>query len=230
VSASARPHVHRRDRPERHERRTQAERTAETTAKLLDATAECLAELGYARTTTTEICRRAGVSRGAMLHHFPSKAVLVAAACEHVFEPWAEEVRTAMARVPEGDDRLAAVIDVLWSLFQDHAFAAWYELVMAGRTDPDLRPHVALVAARLDETVVSTWRDLFAPDPALDPEWVALFDTAPLLMFAVLMGLSLELMTGKPAAAADAARVLDFVKLAAGVLGPGDPPTPEESR
>ena len=61
-------------------RRTQAERTAETTAKLLDATADCLVERGYAGTSTVEVCRRAGVSRGALVHHFPSKDDLVAAA------------------------------------------------------------------------------------------------------------------------------------------------------
>src|SRR3954469_8080644 len=125
------------------ERRTQAERTAETTAKLLDATAECLAELGYARTSTTEICRRAGVSRGAMLHHFPSKAVLVAAACEHIFDRRVEEFRVAIAAVPAGGDRIGAAIDITWGMFKSDTFAAWYELIMAGRTDPDLQPHVA---------------------------------------------------------------------------------------
>jgi len=66
-------------------RRTQAERTASTRARLLDATLECLCDLGYARTTTPEIARRAGLSRGAQLHHFPTKAELVTGAIEHLF-------------------------------------------------------------------------------------------------------------------------------------------------
>jgi len=213
----------RRDRLEpsaRLERRTQAERTAETTGKLLDATAECLAELGYARTTTTEICRRAGVSRGAMLHHFPSKAVLVAAACEHVFQRRVDEFRLAIAAVPEGGDRVSAAIDITWAMFKGDTFAAWYELIMAGRTDPDLQPHVALVAARLIETIQLTWFELFDPPESDHPQAQSLYRTAPTFLFAVLDGLAVTRMTGMPGADADAEQVIGFVKLAARALQP----------
>src|SRR5882672_9007518 len=81
-------------------RRTQEERSATTRALLLDATLECLTELGYARTTTTEIAERGGVSRGAQLHHFPTKAELVTEAVEHLFERRNEESREPFARLP----------------------------------------------------------------------------------------------------------------------------------
>ena len=61
-------------------RRTQAERSARTQAALLDATVESLIELGYGRTTTTEIAHRAGLSLGALLHHYPTKTDLLVAA------------------------------------------------------------------------------------------------------------------------------------------------------
>jgi AcrR family transcriptional regulator len=198
-------------------RRTQAERTAETTTKLLDATAACLAELGYGRTSTTEICRRAGVSRGAMLHHFPSKAVLVAAACEHVFERRVEEFRAVIAAVPSGGDRIGAAIDTTWQMFKRDSFAAWFELIVAGRTDPDLQPHVALVAARLNASVRETWFELFEP-PSDDPETRMLYETAPALLFAVLDGLALSRMSGMPGSDAEADRVLHVLKLAADAL------------
>src|SRR5258706_14432846 len=67
-------------------RRTQAERRAGTRALLLEATVECLAERGYAGTTTTEVARRAGLSRGAQLHHFGTKTDLVTAAVEHLHQ------------------------------------------------------------------------------------------------------------------------------------------------
>jgi AcrR family transcriptional regulator len=206
-------------------RRTQAERSATTITKLLDATADCLATKGYARTSTTDICRQAGVSRGAMLHHFPSKAVLVAAACEHIFQHRVDEFRDAMAQVPETDNRLEAAIDVLWDLFRSDTFAAWYELIVAGRTDPDLHPHVALVAGRLAETVRDTWNELFVLPPDTSPAVVAQFATAPVLMFAVLDGLALARMTGAPTVANDAERVLALVKAAAEPLGPVLPPS-----
>src|SRR5229473_7754051 len=87
-------------------RRTQEERSASTRARLLDATISCLSELGYARTTTTEIAERAGVSRGAQLHHFPTKAELVTTAVEHLFEKRTEEFRRAFESLPESADRV----------------------------------------------------------------------------------------------------------------------------
>ena len=65
-------------------RRTNGQRSAATQAQVLDAAIDCLVELGYARTTTTEVARRAGVSRGAQTHHFPTKDDLVLAAIDHL--------------------------------------------------------------------------------------------------------------------------------------------------
>ena len=57
--------------------RTNAERSAATRVRLLDATIDCLIELGWSGTSTTEVVRRAGVSRGAQVHHYPTKEDLV---------------------------------------------------------------------------------------------------------------------------------------------------------
>ena len=114
-------------------RRTQAERTASTRARLLDATLECLCDLGYARTTTPEIARRAGLSRGAQLHHFPTKAELVTGAIEHLFARRNREFREAFARVPGGADRYAAAIDILWTMVSGPTFHAWLELAVGTR-------------------------------------------------------------------------------------------------
>src|SRR5204862_5492808 len=79
LSETSRPRG-KNNRTARRQRRTQAERSAATQALLLDATIDSLVEVGYANTTTTGIAERAGVSRGAQMHHFPSKGELVAAA------------------------------------------------------------------------------------------------------------------------------------------------------
>src|SRR6516225_783087 len=80
----------------------QEERSAETRRRLMDATVACLYERGYAGTTTVEIAARAGVSRGAQLHHFPTKNELVVSALEFVFDLRAEEVRTLSTELPAG--------------------------------------------------------------------------------------------------------------------------------
>src|SRR5262245_38860925 len=142
-------------------RRTQAERSASTPTRLPDATLECLCDLGYARTTTPEIARRAGLSRGAQLHHFPTKAELVTSAVEHLFERRHQEFRAAFARVPAGADRYAAAIDILWSMVSGPTFHAWLELAVASRTDPELRRAIQALTGRLRDLIAETFRELF---------------------------------------------------------------------
>src|ERR1022692_3244805 len=85
-------------------RRTQEERSTRMRARLLDATVDCLARLGYAGTTTTEIAKRARVSRGAQLHHYPRKEDLVIASVEHVFRLRLEDFGKAFASVPRSEE------------------------------------------------------------------------------------------------------------------------------
>src|SRR5262252_1706823 len=93
------------------ERRTQAERSASTRGRLLDATISCLHDLGYAGTSTPEIARRARLSRGAQLHHFPTKAELVTNAVEYLFERRREEFLRAFRERPPGQPPAEAAID-----------------------------------------------------------------------------------------------------------------------
>jgi AcrR family transcriptional regulator len=131
----------------------QEERSAETRRRLLDATVACLFERGYAGTTTTEIATRAGVSRGAQLHHFPRKDELVVSALEHVFELRLRDLSVAIAEPPPGnrEHRLAAIIDSMWPMFKGPTFYAWLELVVASRTDPALNDAVRAASERFGE-------------------------------------------------------------------------------
>ena len=128
----------------------QEERSAETRRRLLDATVACLFERGYAGTTTTEIATRAGVSRGAQLHHFPRKDELVVSALEYVFELRLNEMSAAIAEPPPGnrENRIAMLIDVMWPMFKGPTFYAWLELVVASRTDPALNAAVGAAGER----------------------------------------------------------------------------------
>src|SRR5258708_34641176 len=73
-------------------RRTQAERREATRTALLDAAIDCLVEDGYANTTTRAIAKRAGVTPGALQHHFSSKAELLAEAVGHIRARWASDM------------------------------------------------------------------------------------------------------------------------------------------
>ena len=147
-----------------HRRRTQAERSAGTKAAVLAATVDCLVEEGYSATTATEVARRAGVSLGALVHHFPSKADLLAAAVAHVLELRQAEFRKAMANVDPGADRLDAAIDQLWAAESGPAFVAWVELWVAARTDPELAVAVRRMAEDFDRSSQEVFSELFPPD------------------------------------------------------------------
>ena len=117
-------------------RRTQAQRTAQTRQALLDAALSCLVDLGFARTTTTEVAGRAGVSLGALVHHFPAKSELLTATVAHLLERRLAEFRAAAAGLCA--ERTDEVLDLLWSAFSGPTFVAWVELWVGARTDPVL--------------------------------------------------------------------------------------------
>lgn len=116
--------------------RTQAERRAETRAALLDATIESLVTYGYARTTTGRVAELAGVSRGAQIPYFRSRAELVGAAVAHLAERRIEDVHERFAAGPVSLER---ALDALWDECQGPVYDAALELWVASRTDPELR-------------------------------------------------------------------------------------------
>ena len=119
-------------------RRTQAERTAETRSKLIEATIECLIEQGYVGTTTLAVCKRAGVSHGSLLHHFGKREVLLGAALESVYARLRDRVVSGLEALPEGDARVAAMVDLMWTAFGAREFKAVLELWMAAANQPDV--------------------------------------------------------------------------------------------
>jgi len=147
---------------------TQAERTAVTTEKLLEATVASLIERGYRGTSTPEICRRAGVSRGAQLHHYPTKESLVAAAVEHLLSHRVSELQDRLMRAPAGVLDLEDAAGFLWKVYTGDTFYAWLELVVAARTDEELRKIVSALDERLvakAERVVQKFLLPYVDDP-----------------------------------------------------------------
>jgi AcrR family transcriptional regulator len=140
----------------------QEERSAETRRRLLDATLECLSTYGYAGTTTIEIARIAGVSRGAQLHHFPNKEALVVSALEHVFALRLAQFREVVAQMPFSDEaKIDALVDMLWAGFKGPTFYAWLELVVASRTDPALREAVGRISKDFGEGIHRVFAMIF---------------------------------------------------------------------
>jgi len=167
-------------------RRTQEERRTATRAALLDATASCLTDHGYAATTTTAVAERAGVSQGALFKHFASKPELLAATGEHLYKGLTSRYLDRFQRLEGEADlevRLDRSIRLLWQMFESHEYAAALDLLTASRTDRDLRERMEDVVARHARRVREQAASLF-PELTDVPE------------FAITVDLILETMVG----------------------------------
>ncbi|MCW2638597.1 MAG: TetR family transcriptional regulator [Dactylosporangium sp.] len=169
-------------------RAPQQERSRATQQRLLEATVECLVEFGWSGASTTVIAERAGVSRGAQLHHYPTRAALVLAAVEHLAERRAAEIRTeaeadiGKAAAPKGDKaaadtgdnvavlagdtehRVDRVIDMLAAAFTGPLFVAALEVWVAARTDSDLKAALVPLEARVGREMHRLAVDLLGAD------------------------------------------------------------------
>ncbi|MQA06984.1 MAG: TetR family transcriptional regulator [Pseudonocardiaceae bacterium] len=145
--------------------RTQQQRREHTRNLLLDATIDCLVELGYARTSINEICKRAGVSRGAQQHHFTTKAELMAAAVEHLVTKLRAQVLESIPKDASQPERIEATIDLLWEAYSGKLSAAALELWVAARTDQELRAAMLPVDRALGRSTLELYRSA-APDSA----------------------------------------------------------------
>ena len=167
--------------------RTQQQRRDETRRALLDAAVESLIEVGFARTTTLEVQRRADVSRGALLHHFPSKAELLVAAVAHLAEMRARELKQLAVALPEGRARTDAVLSLLWQCFSGTFFQVAMELRTAARTDPELRLVLQTAERTLRDGIIAQARTLFGKDVADHPGLERALDmTLPLMIGAAM--------------------------------------------
>jgi AcrR family transcriptional regulator len=133
-------------------------------ARLLEATVECLVERGFSRTSTTLVSERAGVSRGAQLHHFPTKNALVVAAVGHLTEVRGAELAAAASALPAGERRTRAVLEMLADHFTSPVFTAALELWVAARTDPALLEAVAPLEQHVGREVHRVTVELLGAD------------------------------------------------------------------
>ncbi|HWJ80784.1 MAG TPA: TetR/AcrR family transcriptional regulator [Nocardioides sp.] len=166
-------------------RRTQAERRATTRGALLDATIDVLVDSGYAGLTTTAVCERAGVTRGAQAHYFATKAELVVQALSHLTDRLVADLVSKPLNVADGPAaQYAVLLNRLWEIFSGPVSFAQLELFTAARTDADLRRHLV----QFDHQVMTTLDDAarkVAPELVDRPE----FAEAMLTAIATIRGL-----------------------------------------
>ncbi|MBC3839835.1 TetR/AcrR family transcriptional regulator [Streptacidiphilus sp. 4-A2] len=145
-------------------RAPQQDRSRATRQRLLDAAVECLVEYGWTGTTVTVVAQRAGVSRGAAQHHFPTREALTTAAVEHVTETRATGIQRQLDALPDRAMRTEAVVELIVNWFIGVPFRAALELWVAAATDPQLRELVAPLEARTGRKVHQAAVELLGAD------------------------------------------------------------------
>lgn len=135
-----------------------------------------LAEFGFHRTSIGKVVERAGVSQGALQHHFPTKDDLIAAVIDFVLArsvKWFAIAREQLARDP---DAFAEIVRRSWrEQFKSSDYAALLEILTASRTDPDLRARItpallrwrAAIDRELSELMPATGRSAVDLDAIL---------------------------------------------------------------
>lgn len=148
--------------PTRPKRRTQEERSAATRKRLLEATIDLLIERGYARLTTADIARRAGVSNGARVHHFRTKEDLVVAANKDLYDR-AVSLGTARSRSARHSKHpIKDCFDDLISLYFGRWFLGSLDATVAARTDRRLAKKLHPIIVDYHSAIRRAWTRAFA--------------------------------------------------------------------
>lgn len=137
-------------------------RSARTREKVLDATIECIYEFGLLKTSTIDITKRAGISRGAMLHHYPSKEELLSAAYEALLKKEAAKLRRAAEDYRNGGLTVEEFIDRLWERFSVESFSITMDYFAAARTDKNLRKNIKKARQDYDNALADIWMNYFS--------------------------------------------------------------------
>lgn len=151
---------------------TRDARSAATKRRLLDATIEVLVERGYGGTSTLEVQQRAGVSRGALLHHYASRLELILAAVDHLSRERFAELPMTKDLAPK-DNRTEWAIRCIWTTFEGPLFSAALELWLAARHDPALRAALIPQERMLGRGFHSVHAELFGEEMAAKPHFAA---------------------------------------------------------
>jgi AcrR family transcriptional regulator len=137
------------------------EKSARMRKRILEATLDCIYEDGFNNASTTEIVKRAGVSRGAMLHHFPTKEILIATAIEKLLKDEIADIRKRAIAYAEGQQTIDDFVDYLWTRFSGRLFMITIDFLSSARTDEKLRDAVIPVSLNFHDALNEIWLQFF---------------------------------------------------------------------
>jgi len=142
----------------------QARKSAATRDQIISAAIRCIVDLSYSKTTMIKISEKAGLSRGATLHHFPSKMDIIRAAVEYLHEKRIQAFRRSIREIPDGADMAHLAVEAYSADLNHPIYIALFELSVAARTDNELKDILYAAQLAFDREWYETAWDLF-------PDW-----------------------------------------------------------
>lgn len=175
----------------------QKTKSEKTRAIILDAALRCFYERGYNNTTTEKVAHEAGVSRGAMLHHFPSRFDLIKATVHHLHSQRLELFEEQEREIQDNAEHslINEGIDAYWKQLHSPLFTVWNELRVAARTDTELHNILKPASRSFEKSLHKISASVF-PDLALSEE----FEKANLLTTYLLEGMAVNGVPNGPQA------------------------------
>jgi AcrR family transcriptional regulator len=170
-------------------RRTQEERTASTRGKLISAAIDCLARMGFADSTTAAIAEAAGTSRGAMLHHFPSKDELLIAVVEDVLDDSLSDYGKQLMAIPDPRERLLATPELAWKGILTLGYMAWLEIWLGTRANAILAEQFRAAYERVNNRAAAAMRQLAKDAGVTDLQRI---ENIRVLFVGAMRGLAIE--------------------------------------
>lgn len=146
----------------------QQDRSRATRARLLEAAVACLAELGWSGSTVSVVAERAGVSRGAAQHHFPTREALFVAAVDHVAAGRREAIRGFAASQPSSALSTQTVVELVVDMYTGPLFRAALALWVASASEPSLREQVLPLEARIGREIHQVTVELLGVDESVE--------------------------------------------------------------
>jgi AcrR family transcriptional regulator len=180
-----------------------------TRRAIIEAAIACFVERGYTRTTTALIASEAGVSRGAMMHHFPSRFAVLTAVVDYLHQRRLQEYRELMVNIDDPEqpldrERVRRSVRAAWEYVNMPSFVAYQELLAASRTDEELGAVISEVERDFEREFLRTVRTVF-------PHWTGVksLEAAHDLVQFVMQGMANSHMASNREKRAN--RVIDLV-------------------
>jgi AcrR family transcriptional regulator len=133
--------------------RTQQQRREETVGRLLESSIDTIADIGYARASAAVICKRAGVSVGALFRHFETMGDFMAATAYELLRRQVEEFTKRAAEIPSDADALEAALTILQDITGNRTNTVMYELLIAARSDEKIKAALRTVLEQYTEKI-----------------------------------------------------------------------------